>query len=72
MTEEAKRGFIVIQQWPRLMDVSTAAAYIGMAERTLRNGLSRKAEEPFPVKPKRRGRKVLFDRKDLDAYADSL
>ena len=67
-----KRNFIVIQQWPRIMDLPTAAAYIGMAEKTLRNRISRKAEEPFEVKPKRRGRKVLFDKKDLDAYADSL
>jgi len=68
----AKRNYIVIQQWPRLMDLPTAAAYIGMAEKTLRNRISRKAEEPFEVKPKRRGRKVLFDKKQLDAYADSL
>jgi len=55
-----------------LMDVPTAAFYIGMAEKTLRNGISRKAENPFPVKPKRAGRKVLFDKVDLDAYADAL
>jgi hypothetical protein len=67
-----KRNFIVVQQWPRLMDIPTAAAYIGMAEKTLRNRISRKSDEPFEVRPKRRGRKVLFDRKALDAYADSL
>ena len=54
------------------MDLSTAAAYIGMAEKTLRNRISRKSKEPFEVKPKRRGRKVLFDKKELDKYADSL
>jgi len=69
---ESKRNMIVVNQWPRLMDLPTAAAYIGMAEKTLRNRISRKAEEPFEVKPKRRGRKVLFDKKELDAYADSL
>lgn len=67
-----KRNLIVVQQWPRLMDIPTAAAYIGMAEKTLRNRISRKADDPFEVRPKRRGRKVLFDRKELDAYADSL
>ena len=71
MTEQ-KRNMIVIKQWFRLMDLPTAAAYIGMAEKTLRNRISRKAEEPFEVKPKRRGRKVLFDKKELDVYADSL
>ncbi len=68
----AKRNFIVIQQWPRLMDLPTAAVYIGMAEKTLRNRISRKADDPFEVKPKRRGRKVLFDKVDLDRYADNL
>jgi len=63
---------ITIRAWPRLMDVQTAAFYIGMAEKTLRNRISRKAESPFPVKPKRAGRKVLFDKIDLDAYADAL
>jgi hypothetical protein len=73
MTEgKHKRNFIIVQQWPRLMDLPTAAAYIGMAEKTLRNRISRKAGDPFEVKPKRRGRKVLFDRRDLDRYADSL
>ncbi len=62
----------IIYSWPRLMDIPTAAAYIGMAEKTLRNRIGRRAEEPFEVKPKRRGRKVLFDKKDLDRYADQL
>jgi hypothetical protein len=61
-----------IYAWPRLMDLETAAAYIGMAPKTLRNRISRRAEDPFEVKPKRRGRKVLFDKKDLDKYADEL
>ena len=72
MTVKPIRNFIVIRQWPRLMDLSTAAAYIGMSPKTLRNRISRKSQDPFEVKPKRRGRKVLFDRKELDAYADSL
>jgi hypothetical protein len=74
MTEEIKlkRNLVVVKEWPRLMDLPTAAAYIAMSPKTLRNRLSRKAEDPFEVKPKRRGRKVLFDRLDLDKYADSL
>ena len=73
MTEvKHKRNFIVFQQWPRLMDVETAAAYISMSPKTLRNRISRKADNPLPVKVKRAGRKVLFDRRDLDRYADSL
>ena len=62
----------VYQHWPRLMDLETAAHYIGMAPKTLRNRIARTAEDPFEVKPKRRGRKILFDKKELDKYADSL
>ena len=74
MTEEIQqnRNVVIVKEWPRLMDIPIAAAYIGMSPKTLRNRLSRKAEDPFEVKPKRRGRKVLFDRLDLDKYADSL
>ena len=63
---------IIIQQWPRLMEIPAAAAYIGMSPKTLRNRISRKSENPFPVKAKRCGRKVLFDKKELDNYADEL
>jgi len=31
-----------------------------------------KSEKPFPVKPKRWGKRVLFDVRDLDGFADSL
>ena len=57
---------------PRLLTVDLAAQYLGLAPKTLRNRLGPRAEDPFPVKPKRIGRKLLFDRMDLDAYADLL
>jgi len=63
---------VTIKTWPRLMNIELAAAYISMAPATLRNRISRKSKNPFPVKVKRAGRKVLFDRHDLDTYADSL
>jgi hypothetical protein len=63
---------IIIQTWPRLMDVPTAAAYIGMAEKTMRNRISRKSKNPLPIKVKRAGRTVLLDKRDLDRYADTL
>lgn len=56
----------------RLFTTREAAEYLGLAPRTLYNGSGRKAEKPFPVKPKRYGRRILWDRKDLDAWADSL
>jgi hypothetical protein len=57
---------------PRLLTVELAAQYLGLAPKTLRNRLGPKAVDPFPIKPKRIGRKVLFDRQDLDAFVDSL
>jgi hypothetical protein len=60
---------IIIQTFPPLLDVPLAAFYIQMAEKTLRNEIS---GGTFPVKPIRRGRKVLFKKKDLDRYVDEL
>jgi predicted DNA-binding transcriptional regulator AlpA len=57
---------------PRLLNVKQTAAYLGIAEKTIRNRICRRAENPFPVKPKRIGKRVLWDRKDLDHYIDSL
>lgn len=70
MTEEKhKKNIIVIQRWPILMDYETAAAYICVAKKTLQNEVSNGS---FPVKHIKRGRKVLFHKKDLDKYADRL
>jgi len=56
----------------RLFTTREAAEYLGLAPRTLYNGSGRKAVKPFPVKPKRYGRRILWDRKDLDTFADGL
>lgn len=57
---------------PRLYRVEAAAQYLGIAAKTIRNGIGPKAKRPFPIKPKRIGGRVLFDIKDLDAYIDKL
>ena len=57
---------------PRLLNAKQTALYLGLSERTVRNRMGPKAEYPFPVKPKRIGKRVLFDRKDLDRYVDNL
>jgi len=59
-------------RWPRMLGVEQAAEYLSLSPKTIRNGLARDAERPFPVKPKRYGRRVLFDIRDLDAYVDAL
>ena len=70
-TKKEKRD-IVREHKPRMLSVRESAGYLGIAEKTLRNRISLKAENPFPVKPKHIGGKVLFDVKDLDAYLDKL
>lgn len=56
----------------RLLPVNEAAEYLGLAPKTLRNRLGPKAPDPFPVKPRKIGKKVLFDVHDLDRFCDSL
>ena len=45
---------------------------VQQALETIRNRIGPRAADPFPIKPKRIGGRVLFDVKDLDAYLDSL
>lgn len=53
----------VLPDWPRLMSEDQAAAYLSIGTTNLReNG----------PKPKRHGRRVLYDRRDLDRWADRL
>jgi predicted DNA-binding transcriptional regulator AlpA len=61
-----------MQVRPRLLNVDETAKYLGIAPKTLRNRLGPRAEYPFPVKPKRIGKKVLFDLKALDEFIDSM
>ena len=56
----------------RLLNVDETAKYLGIAPKTLRNRLGPRAMNPFPVNPKRIGKRVLFDVKALDAFVDSL
>ena len=56
----------------RLLSVVEAARYLGLSPRTLYNAIAPKSERPFPIKPKRIGRLVKFDRAELDRFIDSL
>jgi predicted DNA-binding transcriptional regulator AlpA len=60
-----------MQSTKRLLNISETAQYLGIAPKTLRNRLGPKAENPFPVQPKRIGKRVLFDVKKLDEFIDS-
>lgn len=54
---------IVLPDWPRLMSVDLAAQYVGISATWLRgNGPT----------PKRIGKRVLYDIRDLDRWVDAL
>ena len=56
----------------RLFTVDEAATYLGLSPRTIYNGIHPKTKKPFPVKPKRFGRKPLFEKADLDRFVENL
>lgn len=57
---------------PRLLSVEEAARFLGIAPKSLRNRIGPRAKYPFPVRPKKIGKRVLFDRIDLNTYVDNL
>ena len=54
----------------RLLSVEEAAAYLGLAPRTLYNGIAPKSRNPFPIKPVRIGKLRKFDIRDLDRFIE--
>lgn len=52
-----------LPDWPRLMSIDLAAGYLGLGISTIRS---------HGPKPKRWGSRVLYDRRDLDRWADAL
>jgi len=56
----------------RLLSVEEVAIYLGLSPRTIYNAIAPKSKKPFPVKPKRIGKLVRFDIRDLDRYVDTL
>ena len=65
-------GGMVDRLSKRLLSVEEAGTYLGISPRTIYNGIAPKSKKPFPVKPKRIGKLVRFDIRDLDLYVDSL
>jgi len=55
-----------------LLTVKELAAILKISPRTIYNAIHRRAIKPFPIKPKRVGRLIRFDSKDVNDYIDSL
>ncbi len=56
----------------RLLSVKETAEILNISHRTIYNQTGRKAKKRFPIKPKRIGKLIKFDRKDIESYIDSL
>lgn len=72
LTEIKKLRKEIAAPQKRLLTVEETACYLGVAAKSIRNGLGGKAVKPFPIKPVRVGGRVLFKREDLDAFIDDL
>ena len=57
---------------PRLLTVAQAAEYLNISARSLYNRTGPRAKNPFPVRPKRIGRSLRFDKQELDRFIASL
>jgi len=55
----------------RLLTVEETADFLKIKPGTIYNGIHRKSKKPFPVKPKRVGRLIRFDERDLNRFLDS-
>lgn len=56
----------------RLLSINETAKYLGLSPRTIYNRVCKKSKKPFPIKPKRLGKLVKFDIRDLERYIESL
>ena len=54
----------------RLLTVPETAEYMGIAKKTLYDRTGPASKKPFPIKPKRIGGSVRFDRLELDRWID--
>ena len=62
----------VIQEPRSLLTVEETARRLGLAPQTIYNGIGRRSKKRFPIRPKRYGKKPLFDNKDVEAFIESL
>jgi predicted DNA-binding transcriptional regulator AlpA len=56
----------------RLLSIEETANFLGISVRTIYNQTGRKAKKRFPIKPKRIGKRILFDIRDLEKFIEAL
>jgi predicted DNA-binding transcriptional regulator AlpA len=56
----------------RLLSLNETARLLGLSPRTIYNQTGRKAKRKFPIKPKRIGKLIKFDIRDIERYIASL
>jgi len=55
----------------RWLNIADLAHYLRISKRTIYNRIGKNAKNPFPVRPRRSGGMILFDRKEIDAWVES-
>lgn len=61
--DDAPPSRLQLPDWPRLMSVGYAAAYLSVSQTTFRT---------LGITERRIGRRVLYDRKDIDLWVDHV
>ena len=65
---QGKKGEEVVKE-KRMLSLKELSNYIGLAPQTIKNQFY---GGRFPIRPKRMGRKLLWDKKVVDKYLDRL
>lgn len=56
----------------RLMTIEEVAEYLSISPRTIYNSIGPKSKKAFPIRARRIGRLVRFDRRDVDRFIERL
>jgi predicted DNA-binding transcriptional regulator AlpA len=56
----------------RLLNVRECAEKLNISPRTIYNQIGRRSKKRFPIRPKRIGRLIKFDPRDIENYINSI
>ena len=70
--EAIKEKKVTIEPGQRLLNINQAAHFLNISARTLYNATAPKSKNPFPIKPKRIGKSLRFDLRELEQFIESL